>query len=398
MKNILWAMLIIASCCHVFGQEGGISYLHEPEDDPEEEIISIRQKQAWAQGFTQTLNKIGDPSIASFFGTDKTFNRDPARQKKDFILNTTIQPVVGIGGKRWYIKNYVHSFQIVPSITIRIFQNDSTHGDHSMPVRTPGFTSRFNYYFSHARLWNDTVRHKLYFGATLAHSSNGQDAYEFKIDIDKMDSLVNTYNGNFSELAIFEFMMGGLKSYNRKIPPEALKTKNGFLRRMQFDSRNALTYWKLAYEYHPRSFTTEKYMRYHLYGRKRLNIQLGHIVNPVARPVVYSRSRERWIPLEKEYHSREIRRLVVNFSYILDGRYNVSRYVPVYQEAPLWAVGKRMNIDFTWYERLGTTSDFAVFMRVGYYGSDPYNVYFQESLYVARIGISFGNFVFGEKK
>ncbi len=167
---------------------------------------------------------------------------------------------------------------------------------------------------------------------------------------------------------------------------------------MQYDSKHSFYYWKLAYEYHPRFASSEKFARYHLYGRNRLNMQFGYLFNPASRHVVYSAQKEKWIPIEKNFHRREVRRLVINASYILDTRYNIAKQVTNVELASFFDVTKRLNIEFTWYERIGTISDYAVFMRLGYYGSDPYNIYFQESIFVARVGIAFGNFVYGEKK
>ncbi|HVD99101.1 MAG TPA: hypothetical protein VNB90_12915 [Cytophagaceae bacterium] len=383
---------------HAFCQDTN-GYIHDPGDDTlSEDEIAIVRKQTWASGFTQTLNKIGDPSIASFFFSDKTFNTNHTLQKKNFVLNTTIQPIVGIGGKRWYIKNYVHTFQVLPSIGIRIFQNDSSFHDHSLPVRTPNFMAKLNYFFSHAKLWNDSSRYKIYFGITGFHYSNGQDGYEFIVGNNGKDSVINTYNGNFSETAVMEFMTGGMRIFNKGLKPSQIKDKATSPRRLQYDSKNSLVYWKLGYEYHPKIFSSDKFQRYNLYGRHRMNLQLGYLINPSSRHVVYSKRRQKWLPIEKDFHNREVRRFVINVNYILDGQYNIAPLVSEQQSAPFLDVAKRMNIDFTWYERIGTVSDYAVFMRVGYYGSDPYNIYFRESIFVARVGIAFGNFAYGERK
>lgn len=390
---------MLCMCMHCIAAYSQDLNPEEPEQDSlTEEQSAIVLKRTWANNFSQSIHKIGDPSIASFVITDFHHNTNSSYQKKNFILNTTIQPIVGIGGKRWYIGNFVHTFQIVPTISIRIFQNDSNFKDHSMPVRTPSFMAKFNYFFSHSKLWNDHSKYKIYFGFTATHHSNGQDGYEFIEDRIKNDSIINTYSGNFSEIGFFEWMTGGMKVSERTLNAEERKDKNSPLRRLQFDSKSSITYWKLGYEFHPSSLSSEKFQRYNLYGRKRLNAQLGYLFNQRSRHVAYSRQKQKWVPLEKAFHNREIRRVVINFSYILDGRYNISEYVKEEKIAPFFDVAKRMNIDFTWYERVGTTSDCAIFMRVGYYGSDPYNIYFQESIWVARVGIAFGNFAYGEKK
>lgn len=397
--RIFFSLLFIIGLHGIGFSQDKLGYSFDPDPDSlSGEAIAIEEKRAWAAGFTQMINKMGDPSIGSFFWSDKTINLDPSKQKKNFVLNTTLQPIVGIGGKRWYIRNYVHTFQIVPIVSIRIFQNDSAFGDHSLPVRTPGFTARLNYYFSHARLWNDSSRHRIYFGISGFHFSNGQDGYEYINDITANDSIVNTYSGNFSEPANLEFMMGGMKKKTKLIRSSEAREKIRSPRRLQFSDRNSFYYWKAAFEYHPKFSTSPKFARYNLYGRKRLNLQFGYIFNPSSRHVAYSKNAGKWIPLENKYQSREVRRLVINLSYILDARYNISTFVRENEFASMFNIEKRLNIDFTWYERIGTVSDYAIFMRIGYYGSDPYNIYFRESLFIARIGIAFGNFGYGEKK
>jgi hypothetical protein len=356
--------------------------------EEEKEIISQR---TWASGFTQTLHKIGEPSIASFAFTDFTYNSNPQKQKKPFILNTTIQPIIALGGKRWYIKNYIHTFQVVPSLTIRIFENDSSQNDHSMPVRTPDFICRFNYFFSHKKLWNDDSHYKTYFGVSIFHHSNGQDGYEFN-----PDGTINTYNGNFSEIAVLELMAAGMKVYQKPLTASQRVRKVKGTRQIQLESKNSMLYWRLSFEKHPNSLTTPKVVNYHLYGKNRVNLQLGYLFNPRSRHVVYAKQKQKWVPIEADFHSREVRRVVFNMSYILDNGYNTAS-INSLQRVDFLNASKRLNMDLTWYERIGTSNDYAVFMRVGYYGSDPYNVYFQESLFVARVGIAFGNFMAGER-
>jgi hypothetical protein len=361
------------------------------QDSLSEEEKEIIHQRNWANGFTQTLHKIGDPSIASFGFSDFNYNSNPKKQKKPFILNTSIQPILALGGKRWYIKNYIHTLQVIPSLTIRIFENDSSQNDHSMPVRTPDFICRFNYFFSHKKLWNDVSRYKTYFGICMFHHSNGQDGYEFN-----KDGTINTYNGNFSEIAVLELMAAGMKSYQKPLTAAERVQKAKGARHIQLESKNSMLYWKLSFEKHPNSLTTPKVVKYHLYGKNRVNLQLGYLFNPRSRHVVYAKQKQKWVPIESGFHSREVRRVVFNMSYILDNGYNTSS-INSLQRVDFFNASKRLNVDLTWFERIGTSNDYAVFMRVGYYGSDPYNVYFQESIFVARVGIAFGNFMSGER-
>ncbi len=363
-----------------------------PLDSLSKEEKELIRKQSVALEFSHTIYKQGDPSLTSIAITDYNYNSNPAKQKKAFLLNATIQPIINVGGKRWFIKNYIHTFHMLPSLSIRIFQNDKSQKDHSNPVRTPSLGVRLNYWFTHTKLWNDSLKYKTYFGLSVFHHSNGQDVYEFN-----KDSIVNTYNGNFSELGVYEFFTGGMRTFEKPIRTSLKHVKSKGMRQIQMDTKNSWLYWKLSYEYHPRFLTNEKFLKDNLYGRNRLNIQLGYLFNPKIRHLVFSKQRQKWIPLEKTFSSREVRRIVFNGSYILDRSYNNGPIFAV-QKIGFLNVAKRLNVDVTWYERIGTSNDFAVFMRVGYYGSDPYNIYFQESIFVARVGIAFGVFMAGEKK
>jgi hypothetical protein len=375
-----------------FAQTPIDSLMMEESDSLSADAREILSKRALATDFSNTLHKITDPSIASFGFSDFTYNSSPSKQKKPFLLNATIQPLINIGGKRWYIKNYIHTFQIQPSVTVRIFENDSNQNDHSLPVRTPSFIARFNYLFSHKKLWNDSLKNKIYFGLSLFHHSNGQDGYEFY-----KDGTINTYNGNFSEIAVYEFMIGGVRCIGKPYSKDKRSKKVKGPRRIQIDSDHKSFLWKVSYEKHPNYFTTPRFNEYHLYGKDRINVQLGYLFNPRSRHLGYSATRQKWVPLENTFHSREIRRIILNLSYIVDRNYNTSSIYSL-QRVDFFNASKRLNVDLTWYERIGTSNDYAVFMRVGYYGSDPYNIYFQESIFVARFGIAFGNFMAGERK
>ena len=393
MKLFLLSFSLFCVLNNVYGQReiDSLDYSSLLDSLPNEEKEVLR-KQANALYFSHTLYKQGDPSITSTGFSDFNYNLNQSKQKKSFLLNGTIQPIINVGGKRWFIKNYIHTFHMLPSLTFRIFQNDSNQKDHSNPVRTPSLGVRLNYWFTHAKLWNDSLKYKKYFGLSVFHHSNGQDNYEFE-----KDSSVNTYNGNFSEILALEFFTGGMRAFDKPIAPSMRNVKSKGFRHIQFESKSSLLYWKLSYELHPRGFTNEKFYKYNLYGRNRLNIQLGYLINPKIRHLTYSKQRNKWIPMEKTYMSREVRRIVLNCSYILDGVYNTGTTTAL-KPIGFFDISKRFNTDITWYERIGTTNDFAIFMRVGYYGSDPYNIYFQESLFIARVGIAFGVFMAGEKK
>ncbi len=53
---------------------------------------------------------------------------------------------------------------------------------------------------------------------------------------------------------------------------------------------------------------------------------------------------------------------------------------------------KRFNLSFTGHYRIPGANMASGFLSVGYYGSDPYNVYYQRSLYFLRFGLGIGFF------
>jgi hypothetical protein len=347
-----------------------------------DESFSIRSKQAYA--FSSFFKKVSEPSLASMKGTDFHRNTSSSLQKKSYALNITIQPVLNLGGKRWFFNKWIHTFQVVPSITARVFSNDSTQNDHSLPIRTPSFIARGTYALAHQRWVKESGLPGTYLGISLYHHSNGQDTYEF----DYASGILNTYDGNFSEEAVVDFFMGGFyqKIHQEGVPKLVKRGARSFLQA----ARMHLFHWRGGYEYHPRLLSSPKFLAHHLYARKRLFFQCSRLRMPQLKDLV-CRGKSCWATTDQKFQSRELSRLALQVSYIVDGRYNDGG---LYVQNPiaLWNIQKRLNIDLTWYERVGTQSDYALFARLGYYGSDPYNIYFQQSIFVFRFGVAFGVF------
>jgi hypothetical protein len=378
-----WFFLLITLSFSLAGQLTIIDSIYEDES---EEVLLNRKR---ALHFSQKLHKFSEPSLVSIHMMDFTWNQNPEAQKKSYMLNTTIQPVLSLGGKHWYFGKFIHTLQAVPSITIRVLSNDSLQRDHSLPVRTPSFIARFSYFLSHQKCFNDSNTVNWYFGLNAYHHSNGQDGYEFVYPTYQ----INTYNGNFSEPLVLEPMLAGFVQFNTPKKGTEIKTKG--LRSIQKQKNHFNIYWKLSFEYHPKPFTSPRFYEHQLYGRKRVNLNLGYLYAPFSRDIICKRKRC-WLAADKEFYPVEVRRFILNASYIVDGQY-YSGALGNLESVKLLSVRKRLNVDLTWYERIGSKNDYAIFLRTGYYGSDPYNIYFQQSIFIARMGIAFGVFSASEK-
>lgn len=55
-------------------------------------------------------------------------------------------------------------------------------------------------------------------------------------------------------------------------------------------------------------------------------------------------------------------------------------------------MSKRLNLWLTTYYVIGFSKHAALFSQVGYFGSDNYNIYFNQSIWNIRLGLTFGFF------
>ena len=79
-------------------------------------------------------------------------------------------------------------------------------------------------------------------------------------------------------------------------------------------------------------------------------------------------------------------RFVLDNSIILDRKLNKINENTTLLKAGL---SNRINIKLTYYNRIVGTSSSALFFQGGYFGSDPYNIYFGQRALYFRFGISF---------
>lgn len=354
--------------------------------------------------FHDTMRRIAEPSTISFLGLDHTFQLDRSQQKKMFMLNADVQMPITLGGKVWMTgakrgNPAFHTFHIVPQFKVRIFQDDEKFDDRSFPVRTPSYLPGVTYFYSRKKSWTprsydeegevDAYQKGIFYGLRLFHHSNGQDGAEFT-----SDGELNVYNGNFGENVIPEFIIGGVKeSKTAKLGGRFFDlSKLKIVKKMlgaESLTPNRHVYWKLGFEPHIKKMfgfetTSPAFDSLNLYGRYRLNGQLGVAVIPSFVELLKVGDKEVVVAKEKE---KEMLRLVLNFNYILDRKYYRGRISDL-EEVSFFNLKRRLNLYATLHVRIIGAQHASCFMQFGYFGSDNYNIYFQQSLFHFRAGIS----------
>jgi hypothetical protein len=320
------------------------------------------------EDFGKNIQSLVEPSTVS--GT-KFFDYHSGI-KKAFLFNGNFNIPYLISSDKLIIgknKDFYQVFQFLPEIKVRIFQNDPLYNDKSKPVRTPSYIPKISYLFSHANFWNQNRKLKLFAGISALHHSNGQDGWEFDFN----DSLVNIYNGSFSESLYFQFIVGGKIRFKNKNLTFKYTNKN-LIEKFRSVS------WKSGYEWHPVYFANQKLHKTGLYGGNRVFLTVLFQKNKIAN------LNQQATPIHSESS-----RWMMNFEYITDLSY-YSGNNKIRAIIPFWVTKKRLNLSLTYYKKLLKSDNFSFFAQVGYFGSDNYNIYFQQSAFIARTGVAFGQF------
>jgi hypothetical protein len=383
MPRILLSALLLLPFL-AFGQDKYQQFKSRPVDtiaagNIPPDVAEVLRNRRLSLQFYNVTTSLAEPSSLSLWGTDYTWQTDRAFQKKPFILNAEVRVPIAIGGEKWHNRGKTfHAIQVIPRFKVRIFNDDSTQRDVSLPVRTPSFMPGLKYFFTTRKLWDPQRLVRTYFTFYAYHHSNGQDGDEFETA-----TRINTYNGNFSENIVFELGFAQFKGgYS---DPIDLVDKNMIAVQAQ---KQHLFYWSGNYEYHPKTLSNKVLAAQKVYGRHRLNAQGGYIIAPKYRDLIYSEERDRYYA--KPFQPIERRRFIANLSYILDGNY---RHIADNKiQGTTYFHPRRLNLDVAYYEKITRTPYAAAFVQAGYWGSDPYNIYFAQSLFFARFGLAFGFF------
>lgn len=268
--------------------------------------------------------------------------------KKGYILSADISPNFVIGGK-WM----PYPIHITTRYKVRIFKDNEVAGDHSLPVRTPSFMPGATVFIPLQRFLNDYSQKLSYLSFAFFHHSDGQDGNEFN-----PDGKINLYNGNFSTNYL-------------ELAYHTRKRYGGYFKSYDPGSGYNDLYGRLGYEHHIGTAEPLKSS----YGDHRINFS-GTWIN------VRQHSDEiNKVPIEKPY-LREFGRVILNTSFIASKR-----------DQGLDDLEKRINAELNFHWRVPSSPNTSLFFGGGYYGSDPYNIYYQQSYGFARIGVALGFFV-----
>lgn len=276
---------------------------------------------------------------------------DIGSPKNGYILSADIIPQFIIGGK--WMKFPIH---ITPRYKVRIFKDNSDIGDNSLPVRTPSFMPGATVYIPLNFMDESTLKIE-YLSFSVFHHSNGQDGDEYN-----SDSSINLYNGNFST-NYFE----PAYHFRSRVNDMYLNTKScSDAQPNYFDF-----YGRIGLEKH---FLTARNIK-NSYGDYRVNLTIGLIRVKNYCDHVLSKQ------IEESYY-REKHRIVFNSTIILGNR--VSK---------LGNFKKRINLSLDYNWRIPSSPNTSLFFGAGYYGSDTYNIYFEQSYAYIHAGLSLGFFV-----
>lgn len=350
-------------------------YLISDQPLPEDARRSERARRM-AEAFFNVTSTLADPSTLSFFPLDYTYSPDRNVQKKMFVLNADVKAPIALGGKRWNTagKAY-HAIQIIPRFRVRQFQDDESQGDQSLPIRTPSYMPGIKYFLTFKSMWEAEKSKRQYLSFYAYHHSNGQDGFEYNDD-----GSVNFYNGNFSEDVVFEIGYNAVSHIPfRGVIEEKAQTQV---------KRKSMRFWSANYEFHPRPLSSPAFRWRKIYARRRLNLQYGHIFTPMVRDMVYSAKTDSYYT--DNFRPVERRRFLLNVSYAVDAELNRIQGNKIHPVR--FFDTRRLNAELSFYEKLMRTPYASVFAQAGYYGSDPYNIYFPQDLFFFRVGLAFGFF------
>lgn len=365
----------------------------------------------YADEFMRSTRIIAEPSTVStsaglligsgqsaFSPFENTVNVDPGRDRKPYVLNADIRPVIAIGGKRfslgssrWQDPVFV-AFQLIPHFKVRILANDPARGDGSLPVRTPSYLPGGELFLTDLRHWNSDLRTRKFLSFKVHHHSNGQDrdGGEFR------NGYFNTRNGDYSETLVYKLSIGLLTTDWGGTEKAVLEhdTTGGppSFNRARVNRSFRPHAWTIGISHSPHMTDSLK----PFFGNTVLHTGLTLMFAPYSRDLVWDEVSRCYRP-DGEFEPHERFRLDVRLSYILDeeqafqrGPYQRPTNIPWYDAT------HRMNLYETLYYVLPTVNTTAVFAQFGYYGSDPYNAFFQEQQLFWRIGIALGDFIHGE--
>jgi hypothetical protein len=258
---------------------------------------------------------------------------------------------------------YKLSFHLTPRFIVRGLWDNPKEGDVSMPVRTPSYMPGGTaYYPLNIDIAPDrNVEHNLLSSLSFFHHSNGQDGPT----LDSTKQHLYHYNGNFSTFFIEPAITYSRREYFEgticmDCPGDQRIYRDFFIR--------------LGYEQHFMIADTMKSS----FGSTRFNLSCG-LISVRSFCDLYIHGID--TAATSEAYSRENWRLLFNITFIAGKR-----------DLELGGIEKRINAELLFNHHLFRAPQTGIFIAVGYYGSDPYNIYYDLSYPYIRAGISVGYF------
>lgn len=237
------------------------------------------------------------------------------------------------------------AFSLNPDYTVRVRK------DRSAGVRTPSFRFGGTFY---TRL-TDEVKNYKYVQLTFTHHSNGQDE-----DAVLQNGNINTKTGNFNTNYLTAAYAFGkyTDQFTPGAPYTSLHHKIGFEWHKWFNNEPALTgdygFTRLNYDF--------SYRIYQTYNAKKSGFKKVNSRNKLAKNSV---EKEKW-------------------------RFNgqISYAVNKYTSQAIFEPKRRMNAEVTANLSLPFMQNVFIMANFGYYGEDPYNIYFKDSYAFMKFGLS----------
>lgn len=236
------------------------------------------------------------------------------------------------------------AFSFNPDFTARVRR------EKSVGVRTPSFRLGGTFY---VRL-NDEIRKYSYAQMGFTHHSNGQDG-----DAISLDGSINTKTGNFNTnyLAI-AYRFGHITDAN---------LSNG-----------------ISYSYHHKvGLEWHKWFNYEPalvgdYGFTRLNYDFSFRIYGT-----YDRKKNGW---KKSSTNERGKNTLEKEKWRFNGQFSYA--VNEYDHYKFFAPKRRLNIEASANYSLPFMQNVFIMASFGYYGEDPYNIYFKDKYAFMRFGLS----------
>jgi hypothetical protein len=294
---------------------------------------------------------------------------DLGSEKGGYILSADIAPHFFIGGERLPI-----AFSFTPRYKVRIFRNNDKFGDSSLPVRTPSYMPGGTLYVPIHLGAPNVYKNIRYISLSFFHHSNGQDHPTFS-----SPGVFNLYNGNFST-NIIEAAYCWNKRF-RFSGPDSFKCESPSCCPNDFDRGYFDWIYRIGLEQHEGTAFEQR----GTYSRTRLNFKGTFIDVRNMRWLVRNT-----INKNEEYqlgqcYLRESYRVNLNVSLNIDQL-----------DDPFNDLERRINAEIGVFKRIAAANT-AIFAMVGYYGNDPYNIYYSKNYAFIRAGLALGFFVHTNK-